>query len=310
MSKTNRTIKYERQLLSGTLSSSKEEYANQQLSSLNASSYVKEKVQRSEIEDFATNNISKAPNLHCEDDMIHPLLKNRDFCALVLNEVALIQSLDRRTGSVFYLDVKYDNTKGAVTAGDTMLSSTTGTNRTLAGQTYAYSGVIGEAIASSSSKSIGQTITHTCTYKPGITSGTVVLEAADGTVLGTDADTATVITGDGGTGTVDYTTGAISFTLATTTDSSGVAVNYRYQYDKPIDAYNDQSGVPKASVSLTQSPVTAIDFPLAASWSIGAAIDLSKAHGMDLESELVKYLGGEVKCGPRVDSNIGIAKAA
>lgn len=242
--------------------------------------------------------------------MIQPLMKIRDFFALVLNEVSLIQSLDRRTGSVFYLDVKYDNDKGAISAGDTMLSSTTGTNRTFAGQTYAYAGVTGEGISGSSSKISGNTVTHTASYKPGITAGTVVLEAADGTVLGTDSATDGVITGNGGTGTINYTTGAISFTLSTSTDSSGILLNYRYQYDKPVDAYNDQSGVPKASVSLTQSPMTAIDFPLAASWSIGAAIDLSKAHGMDLESELVKYLGGEVKCGPRVGSNIGIAKAA
>jgi len=41
--------------------------------------------------------------------------------------------------------------------------------------------------------------------------------------------------------------------------------------------------------------VEAIDFPLRAKYSIGAQIDLMKAHGVDLESELVKYLGGEVK---------------
>jgi len=40
--------------------------------------------------------------------------------------------------------------------------------------------------------------------------------------------------------------------------------------------------------------VEAIDFPLRAKYSIGAQIDLMKAHGIDLESELVKYLGAEV----------------
>jgi len=215
--------------------------------------------------------------------------------SLVLNEVALVQSLDRRTGSVFYLDVKYDTTKGAVTAGDTMLSSTTGTNRTQAGQLYAYAGAWNEGIASSGSKVGGNTVTHTCTFKPGITSGTVSIVSADGVILGTDADTSGVITGTGGTGTINYTSGVVSFTLSTTTDSDGLMINYRYQYDLPVDANDVRSGVPKASISLTQSPMTAIDFPLAAEWSVGAAVDLSKAHGLDLESELVRYLGGEVQ---------------
>ncbi len=43
------------------------------------------------------------------------------------------------------------------------------------------------------------------------------------------------------------------------------------------------------------STITAEDFPLRAYFTLGAAIDLEKAHGLNLEDELVKYLGGEVK---------------
>ena len=41
--------------------------------------------------------------------------------------------------------------------------------------------------------------------------------------------------------------------------------------------------------------MTAEDFPLRANYTLAAAIDLEKAHGINLEDEIVKYLGGEVK---------------
>jgi hypothetical protein len=37
------------------------------------------------------------------------------------------------------------------------------------------------------------------------------------------------------------------------------------------------------------------DFPLRARYSIGAQMDLEKAHGVVLEDELIKFLGGEIK---------------
>jgi hypothetical protein len=50
--------------------------------------------------------------------------------------------------------------------------------------------------------------------------------------------------------------------------------------------------VPEVNIEVTQETVTAEDFPLRANYTLAAAIDLEKAHGINLEDEIVKYLGG------------------
>jgi hypothetical protein len=52
------------------------------------------------------------------------------------------------------------------------------------------------------------------------------------------------------------------------------------------------NGVPQVNINVASSVITAEDFPLRANFTLGAAIDLEKAHGLNLEDELVKYLGG------------------
>ena len=61
--------------------------------------------------------------------------------SLVLNKIGIVQALDRRQAAVFYLDVKYNNTKGSVTAGGTMMSAKTGHDSTAGGRLYGSSRV-------------------------------------------------------------------------------------------------------------------------------------------------------------------------
>jgi hypothetical protein len=71
-----------------------------------------------------------------------------------------------------------------------------------------------------------------------------------------------------------------------------VLIEYRYDYERSTSITGT---IPAVNISLTSSTITAEDFPLRADYTLGASIDLQKAHGMNLEDELVKYLGGEIK---------------
>lgn len=213
---------------------------------------------------------------------------------LVLNDVAIVQAIDRRVAAVFYLDVNYGSSKGQVTAGDTMLSATTGHPEGWSQRQYGMARVVRELVGSGSGA-----ISGTCNTAPGLINlENAKVEGLVGgsyTTLGT-SDASGNITGTyiSGTGTLTAA-GAYSFTTQGISSTMSVLLTYDYQYDLPVDAYNDRDGVPEADISVTQSPVEAIDFPLRAKWSLGAQIDLQKAHGIDLENELVKYLGGELK---------------
>ncbi len=213
---------------------------------------------------------------------------------LVLNDVAIVQAIDRRIAAVFYLDVNYGSSKGQVTAGDTMLSSKTGHPEGWSQRQYGMARVVRELVGSGNG-----TIGGTTNTAPGLINlENVKVEGLVGgvyTTLGT-SNAGGEITGTyiSGTGSITAA-GVYNFTTTGLSSTMSVLLTYDYQYDLPVDAQNDRDGVPEADITVTQSPVEAIDFPLRAKWSLGAQIDLQKAHGIDLENELVKYLGGELK---------------
>ena len=214
---------------------------------------------------------------------------------LVLNEVSIVQAIDRRVAAVFYMDVNYGSAKGEVAVGDTMMSATTGHATSLSERRYAVAHVSRETVAGAGDGAK----TGTASYAPGLINlENVVVEQKVGTTyttLGT-ADEDGNITGTyiSGTGTINAA-GLYSFTVTGADSGATILLSYDYQYDLPTDAYNQPDGVPQATIEVTQSPVEALDFPLRAKWSLGAEMDLKKAHGIDLENELVKYLGGEIK---------------
>jgi hypothetical protein len=213
---------------------------------------------------------------------------------LVLNEVANVQAIDRRIAAVFYLNVLHGSAKGQATAGETMISATTGHNTGQSERRYAMARVSRENIGTGNGA-----ISGTCSYAPGLINlENVKVESLSGstyTEIGT-CTAAGVITGSGisGSGSINAA-GAYSLTTTGLISTDTVLLTYDYQYDLPVDANNERDGVPETNIEVTQSPVEAIDFPLRAIWSLGAQIDLQKAHGMDLESELVTYLGGEIR---------------
>ena len=213
--------------------------------------------------------------------------------SLVLNKIGIVQALDRRQAAVFYLDVKYNNAKGSVAANSTMMSAKTGHNATAGGRLYAASRVQDELYDTGDGATLA--FGKTLAYIPVVSqAGTIRVTWISGSVTYTMDDTAVAgtLVGTYGSGVVALTTG-----ISTITIDSGYApdldtpiyVDYRYDYERTTSA------IPGVNISLTSSTITAEDFPLRADYTLGASIDLQKAHGMNLEDELVKYLGGEIK---------------
>ncbi len=208
--------------------------------------------------------------------------------SLVLNDVAVVQALDRRIGGVFYLDVKNASAKGRVAVDDNMLSATTGHATSKSGRRYAMAFVEKEQISVTDS-----TVTGTVAYAPGLLQlDQLTIVDVSGNVVATSTS-AGVISGTGVTGTITAA-GVYSITFSAL-GSVTHFINYFYQYDLPVDSNNDRDGVPQVDIAVRQETVTAIDFPLRSIYSLGASLDLQKAHGINLESEIVKYLGGEIK---------------
>lgn len=210
--------------------------------------------------------------------------------SLVLDDIAVVQALDRRVGSVFYMDVVRGTTKGGDdTSGTTLISATSGHAAGVAARKYASNNVYNETLGT---KGSGNVFTATVTSSPVVTGSTIVVVSTSGGVQ----DTLTVASTSGGTdvlagatlsGTVDLETGVV--TINGDGSSVTASASYKYNFEKSA------TGVPYLDLDMRSLPLTAEDFMLRARFSIPAAADLQKAHGISMDELLVKYLGGEMK---------------
>lgn len=203
--------------------------------------------------------------------------------SLVLNQISIVQALDRRQGAVFYLDIKTGQAKGAIASGSTLVGSKSGHLQSEASRRFSMDEAYQEAVGAAGSTSYSGNLA----YVP-VIAGTVVI--TDGVETFTDNGAGVLVTDvSGGTnGTINYTNGAYSVTFDATTPAAPTAT-YRFDYERATN------GVASVDINLTNETLTARDFTLRSNYTLGAAIDLEKAHGLILEDEVVKYLGGEIK---------------
>lgn len=213
--------------------------------------------------------------------------------SLVLNELATVQALEKRVGGIFYLDVKYGTAKGSIAGTETMMSAKTGHYSTSGGKIYASQRVTDEFVVAAGAVSKN----YTCLALPIIPGRTTVSINGGAVNLNDSAVAATATTGtfvsdtSGYSGTINYVTGAIALTFLSATTTS-TTISYSYNYEKSTSFTNT---IPEVNFNITQDTLTAEDFPLRANYTLASAIDLERAHGLSLEDEMVKYLGGEVK---------------
>jgi predicted RecA/RadA family phage recombinase len=161
----------------------------------------------------------------------------------------------RRQGSVFYLDVKYGNTKGSVAADSDMINSKTGHNRTQAGRRYATEYITDETIGAS-----GDTIYSGSLAYNSIIAGSVVI--TDGVETFTDNGLGVLVTdlSTGSNGTIT-SAGVYAVTFATTT-AAAVTADYQYNSEKATN------GVSEVNVSMSSTAISAIDFKLKALYQL------------------------------------------
>ncbi len=234
---------------------------------------------RSRSKIFETTDSSAISFLGIQLPVIAALLPS-----LVLNKLAVTQALERRSGAVFYMDVKYGTAKGTITSTDTaMMSSTTGHNATRGGREYASVRVYQEAATGTGTSWTGK-VTG---YFP-VVAGSFSL--TNGTETFTDDGEGVLVSdlSSGDTGTLVYSTGAYTCTWADSTTSA--TVTYKYDWQTGGVAGSTSANVPEVNIAVTSSTITAEDFPLKANFTLGAAIDLNNSGSLYSDIKKTKLL--------------------
>lgn len=242
--------------------------------------------QLKELKDFrekhmlgeATTTVNTAPFIK----YTFPLLR-RVWPSLIAPEIVSVQPMSAPVGAVFYFELKYGDTKGAVTSGDKLVKDF---NRS-----YSSEQIDAEAYATTTGG--GTDIAGTLSWLPlraGSGNLTITVDGVSGSI--TD-DGSGVLTGTGALalaapGSINYTTGVIAGTLASGV-GSGKELVAAYTYNNEAN-----TAVPTVNVDIALVAVTARTRKIKALWSTEAADDLKALHGVDAEQELVAGVGSEL----------------
>ena len=163
-----------------------------------------------------------------------------------------------------------------------MINAQTGHNRTEAGRKYSTEYVYGEVVGAAG----GTSYTHTLAIGP-VRAGTVVV--TNGVETFTD-NGAGVMVSSLSAGTPGTLVGQVVSVTFAATSVAAPTVDYRFNAEKATDG-----GVAEVNFEITQSAIEATDFKLRTKYTMGVSIDAEKAHGLNIENEMVKYLAGEIK---------------
>lgn len=192
---------------------------------------------------------------------------------------------------VFYLDYLVGTTKGSTATGTAYFDARTGPIN----DEFYPSGTVPSENPTSTigtinvAKAIG--VAHT-PLRPGSISGTILEETPGSTTFYDDGNGTLILSATTyvATGTVVYGTGIFTFTPASgkTISANGLTVSYDYDTEANDD-------VPAIDLQLTAATIQAEVRKLRARWSMEAAQNLEKLHGINAESELVGVLAEVIK---------------
>ena len=202
---------------------------------------------------------------------------------LVAHTLVSVQPMDGPTSLVFYMQALYNAGKAPTVAGTNMI--------TTPNANYAAEDVDGEVIATGNAALF--TFTGSFAWVP-IRPSTI--SVTDGTESFTDNGSGVLTGTAGGTGTIDYATGAFSVTFIAA-PGLGTSITATYDYDMEGNPL-----VPEIDFNLVQVPITARPRKLSAKWTMEGAYNLKKLHGVDAEVELVAACTNELKFG--IDQSI------
>jgi hypothetical protein len=237
----------------------------------------------------ATNSVN-IPSKTFFLDMITAVVPN-----LIASDIVSVQAMDNKAGIISYLRYKYGTTKGATTAGTVFTDSL---NTGYSDPNYTSRVVDNELYSSGANLDFTPVISGT--FSATDAAGNTLIE---GTITG---NTVALVcpTDPSVTGTLDYVTGAVTFT-GTTGD-----VLMTYSYDNETVPFNNITGnqyqnvIPEMTMDLAQLPIYAKSRKLAAYWGFDAAYDLKKQYGTEINDVISTQAAGEIS--HEIDTEIAL----
>lgn len=209
-------------------------------------------------------------------DIVNAVVPN-----LIAYDICSVQPIDNRVGMINYISYEYGRDKGAAQKNQMFASSL---NMGQSDANYSSSEVEAESLVLSGTKDV----TGNLSWLP-VIPGTVYV--TDGAQVYKDDGKGGFVNGEGApaTGTIDYTTGAITLTLATDAADGGVTASYSYNNeDVPIN------NVPEVQLRITSLPVIAKSRKMKAVYAFDAAYELEKEYGQDIDTLLATEVAGEI----------------
>lgn len=232
-----------------------------------------------------------------------PLVR-RIYPQLIANKIVSVQPLLGPTGLVYYLRFRYSSNKGATRGasnnagfpGDDVNSlMQTASGDANLDRMYTSQAVENEVSTTDDGADVNAiygSLEHTPII-PGTVTGTIY----DGTVIAqtftiteagvfqfTDVNAPSVkVTA----GTINVTTGDLTFTWNSAPGANHVVVNYEYNME-------GNSDMPEINMVIESDSITAKTRKLKATWSYEAQQDLRSQHNLDAEAELTQILAQEI----------------
>ena len=218
--------------------------------------------------------------------------------SLVADHVSVVQAIDRPQAQVYFMNIKAATAKGNIAAAASLISAKTGHASGEGARKYASDEVISEV----NIKGAGaQTLVMDPVQNKPMIAGSITAVAT--TTIGgmqavetftDDYDTLGTLTltgSRGSTGSYVVATGVITLDAGAgnTVDAVATAVSYRWVVEQ------FPAGIGGLDIEVVSENVDARVFPLKLNYSVFAAINLQKIHGLVLADEGMKFATQEIR---------------
>ena len=249
---------------------------------------------------------------------LFPILR-RVFPNLIANQVVSVQPMTSAVGGVFTYEYKYGDTKGSTTANQNLIQSF---NKTYTSEMIDYEIKVAstdvdgvKAVWNDGTNAVERLPFKWLPIRPYNDIGTVVYRVelmwTSGSALrvATDDGAGNLMIGATNHGTVDYATGAWTFTAAGLVPDIATPIYAKYFFNTEMVDIHYQSPsivptlyggtdqvkkIPDLNIDISMTTIQAITRKLKASWSSEAMDDLKDFYGLDAETELVAGISNEI----------------
>lgn len=199
------------------------------------------------------------------------------YSASVLPIVASVQPIEEQQGLVYFKQIKAWDTKGNLTADQTILDPRTGI---VTPQGYARNVITAEVGAT------GPGFSYTFTLANLPLRGTLTVYVGPGTIYCTD-DMNGALLGNGVSGTIDYSLGLVNVTFAADPGAVNILANYSINYEAATD-------IPQIQSFYSSTTIQAKIFALKATIGLFETYSMKKRFGLVAEEEVAKDLVSEI----------------